>query len=1003
MLRRLFSKDFQMKKSNFLTTLFINFKYIKQGGSKMKRVSFVIVIILCSCSLLFTGNSQAQDLSQYLPNLLWIDFPFSQYPPYVYNNFPYQSRYTPPYYYPSNLFYTGISQFGILYPGMLGYLYPYLGYPSVSTKSSQKKPNLKFSIKTDKSIYSLGEPVIITFQATNKGDAKASINFSSSQKFDVIVKENTESSELVWQLSSHNDYTNLKTTLIIKQDKSVTFEAQWDQKDESDELVPLGSYVIEAFLTPDGDQYKKIVSKRISINSLPRFLDCQELKEKLQESDKSEEIKLSSSSDDGGGSRPFPLPSTSYFSGSVFASAFDYGPYGTGLYGGGGYSYTSPSLGLQGLGGVSVGYGGYAGGLGSVYTTPYSLGPSFGSMGIGLFGLGGYPSLAPSAGVFSSSPYSGIGGYGGFGGGFAFTGGYGYSRISDFSEGSGSGGEESTTEPLPGNGAAEFSTTTLQVTGVDEADIIKNDGSYIYMIKDKTIRIIKGFPYEDLAQVYEISFKNPDFTPTQLYVDGNTMVVIGDEPSGSEIIQYPDGSGSRRYFFERDKFTRLCIFNISNRMDVEEERTLRFEARYVQSRKVNDTLYIIMNEDPPFNLLDKDDLDYRNLLPSFYDSTIHANDEGETICDCSDIAYLPGYTEPTYLAVVGIPLNDKEKPIGRLLILGKSEDVYATTENLYVTSTSYIDEGFPEASTENPEIEIPSVYQDTPSTMVYKFTFDGVSINFKGNAKIPGQIKGRFGLNEYDDHFRIITTSEMPLSNNVYIFDERMKLTGLFEGIAPNEEIKSIRFMGDKCFTVTSSEVAPFSVISLSDPSGPELIGELNALADSEYLHPYDETHIIGFGRKEDINNIKLGIEISLYDMTDATNPTLLDYEYIGAHKTYSEILDNSKALLFSKTKNIMAFPIAVSRHTGGSFNNVEYIFQGAYIFQIDESGIEEKAEITHYETLSSDYPSSSLSPEEDSIKRIIYIGDHYYTISDSMIKAIDLELFSVDNFLGLQ
>ena len=167
--------------------------------------------------------------------------------------------------------------------------------------------------------------------------------------------------------------------------------------------------------------------------------------------------------------------------------------------------------------------------------------------------------------------------------------------------------------------------------------------------------------------------------------------------------------------------------------------------------------------------------------------------------------------------------------------------------------------------------------------------------------------------------------------------------------------------MGEKGYMVTFRMVDPLFAVDLSDPANPKILGELKIPGFSDYLHPYDENHIIGFGRDADMDGFETGMKMALFDVTDPTNPKELYATKIGDRGTFSEILHNHRALLFSKEKDIIAFPVA---------------FQGAIIYGLDlERGFSLKGKITHI----------------DEVDRIIYIGDVLYTTSKGMIKASDM------------
>ena len=267
-------------------------------------------------------------------------------------------------------------------------------------------------------------------------------------------------------------------------------------------------------------------------------------------------------------------------------------------------------------------------------------------------------------------------------------------------------------------------------------------------------------------------------------------------------------------------------------------------------------------------------------------------------------------------------------------------------------------------------------------------------------------------MDEADDHFRIATTrgsvwdSEVPSTNNLYILDQSLNTVGSLEDMAPGETIYSTRFIGDRGYMVTFKKIDPLFVFDLSNPESPQILGQLKIPGYSTYLHPYDETHILGFGKdaedgsEEEIAVRDLdfawyqGMKVALFDITDVTNPEQLFSVGIGDRGTESELLYDHKALLFSAAKNLLAFPVSVAEVPEGSSADTygDTVFQGAYIYNLNlEDGFTLKGTVTHYE----DTESQSYWDYYDytrEIQRIIYIGDTLYTISDGFIKALDLE-----------
>jgi len=247
-------------------------------------------------------------------------------------------------------------------------------------------------------------------------------------------------------------------------------------------------------------------------------------------------------------------------------------------------------------------------------------------------------------------------------------------------------------------------------------------------------------------------------------------------------------------------------------------------------------------------------------------------------------------------------------------------------------------------------------------------------------------------MDEYSGYFRIATTTnnwrtfaeEATSKNNVYVLDMDLNIVGKLEDLAPGEQIYSARFMGDRCYLVTFKQTDPFFVIDIANPTEPKVLGYLKIPGFSGYLHPYDKNHIIGIGKQD--NNVKL----SLFDVTDVTDPTETAKYIVEAEYSDSPVLYDHKAFLFDKPKQLLALPVSTNSLwlKGG---NSGY-WQGAYIFDISlEQGFILEGTITHQ--------SIADQFEYDySVNRILYIGDVLYTISGIKVKMNNLETLAEIN-----
>ncbi len=596
---------------------------------------------------------------------------------------------------------------------------------------------------------------------------------------------------------------------------------------------------------------------------------------------------------------------------------------------------------------------------------------------------------------------------------------------------------ESTTAPSSGAGAAatDYSQTNIQVAGVDEADIIKNDGKYIYMIKGDTVRIIEAYPTKNLQEIGELTFKDANFNPQEMFVDGNRLVVIGQVYQNYYYPMPLMESVSRMIMpprpFQGPK-TKVYQMDITDRSSPMQTRVLTFDGNYHTSRRIGDKMVLVLNGAPDYWIMNEVDSG-EQLLPSFQDG----DKAEEPMVGCADIHYFPGYARPNYLIVASIPLNNPTGAVEKEVMLGSSDNVYSSVNNLYVATNQ----------TNYDRITDWDWRTDRTNTLVFKFGLENGEVTFKGRGSVPGRILNQFSMDERGAWFRLATTidswdSENPSSNNVYVLDDTMKQVGSITGIAPGERIYSTRFMGDRLYMVTFQRVDPLFVIGLTDPANPKILGKLKIPGFSDYLHPYDATHIIGFGKdtEEDKSFVKVrGFKMALFDVSDVTNPIQQFSENIGDQGTYSELLNNHKALLFDKEKELLAFPITIiekvsmeqldcNKYRYGTcpglcqkrcvpstctvdsegrsnctqdcegpgsciapnYEQYSTTFSGAVVYTLNlTDGFKLRGRVTHYSDADVLKMGNYWPYQYDlSIQRALYMDDVLFTVSQGMIKA---------------
>lgn len=541
----------------------------------------------------------------------------------------------------------------------------------------------------------------------------------------------------------------------------------------------------------------------------------------------------------------------------------------------------------------------------------------------------------------------------------------------------------------------DYSKTNVQVEDVDESDIVKTDGNYIYYVTSNKIVIVNAQNSNDLKIVSEIKYEEKDnFYPSELYVSNNKLIVIGEENSNSyrKLIAV-----DLAYPIDDKAHTIAKVYNIENKDNPKLDREVKLEGSYLSSRMIGDNLYFIANKNI-YSYLFKDkeisELDEDEYKPKYIDTAISKE---EKKLNYNDIYYFPESEDASYLNVAGFNVNNNEEANVQTY-LGAGTDIYASEDNLYITRVKY----------EHKDSKLYGYYNNYDvNTYIYKFKLENSKPTYVEGGSVPGAVLNQFSMDEKDGYFRIATTDSKNWNsetntNNLYVLDENLKTVGKIEGLAKGERIYSVRFMGNRAYMVTFVETDPLFVIDLSEPTNPTVLGELKIPGYSKYLHPYDEAHIIGFGENtktnEDGGVVTDGMKMALFDVSNPAKPKELYSIDIGDKGTYSDILNNHKALLFSKEKNIIAFPISISEEAGSYKNKLK--FQGAIVYGLDlEKGFTEKGKIAHMQ-IEDGYRDYDCTKE---VERIIYIKDSLYTLSEGLIKSTNINTIQEEGSIEIK
>jgi len=570
-------------------------------------------------------------------------------------------------------------------------------------------------------------------------------------------------------------------------------------------------------------------------------------------------------------------------------------------------------------------------------------------------------------------------------------------------------------DDLGGGSQDDYSTTNIQVEGVDEPDTVKTDGTYLYVLADQTLYIIKAYPADEANILSNISFKD-DVYINNFFIYDDYLIVFGGSYNYPIIYEKNiEDTGEIKDSPEENSIWSVStsvirIYDISDKQNPTIEKDVEIDGSYFDSRMIDNYVYVISTEHT-YNIYR---INNGNSILAVPEIKINNN---VTKIPYDDIYYVdvPEIVD-TMTHVIAINLETMEVDEKSFLI-GVSQTMYVSLYNIYLIYTKY---------DYNIRPLIGDIYEPSDeTTMIHKINIDNGEINYQTKGEVPGHILNQFSMDEHNGYFRIATTigyswnEYNPSQNNIYILDENLERVSELENIASGEQIYSSRFLGDKAYIVTFKNIDPFFTIDLSDTSNPKILGYLKIPGYSTYLHPFDENHIIGIGKDAvESNNPNFawyqGLKISLFDVSDFENPQEIDKVIIGDRGTDSSALHDHKAFLFDREKELLVIPISlyeISEEIKNLYDQEpastygEFTYQGAYVYNLNLNGFEYKGRITHMsdeEKQTTDfwwhwYQSSSY------ISRSLYIGNVLYTISDKMVKMNDLEDLGEINSINLE
>ena len=411
---------------------------------------------------------------------------------------------------------------------------------------------------------------------------------------------------------------------------------------------------------------------------------------------------------------------------------------------------------------------------------------------------------------------------------------------------------------------AVYSETNVRQEGVDEADVVKTDGRYLYTLKDngRSVAIVDTSNGE-LQMVISIPVEDDD-QAREFYVNDGHLILVSEFNQERE-----DGTWT---YASTD--TRVTTYDITDPEKPEKAGEVTQSGSYTSSRLTDGHLYLFTqySVDVTSGITPKDKKDY---IPYVNQQMLEADD-----------IYLPPFSQAYMYEVVSSV--DVAKP-GEIqdtkAIFSDGGELYVSNDNIYWYETQW---------------------SDKTETVIKRISYKDGKLKAEASGKVDGYINDSFSIDEYDGYLRVVTTDDE--TNGLYILDSKMKEVGSITGLAEGEQVYSARLLGDTGYFVTYEQTDPLFSVDLSDPKNPKIIGKLKIPGFSEYLHFYGENQLLGIGMDVDEDGFTTnGVKLSMFDISDSSD--VKEIQKYTLENVYSAaVMYDYKAVLIDPEKNVIGF-----------------------------------------------------------------------------------------------
>lgn len=497
---------------------------------------------------------------------------------------------------------------------------------------------------------------------------------------------------------------------------------------------------------------------------------------------------------------------------------------------------------------------------------------------------------------------------------------------------------------LCADATGDYSNTNVRQEGVDEADVAKTDGRYLYVLEDDGDYVSIVDTKTNMKKISEIKAPKDETIEEFYLIEKNKKVVMICSNSSDDDYEDVEDVTRSSLISKQTEGTQVVTYDVQDKKHPKKVGKVSQSGEYESSRISDGYLYLFSNYWVPEN--------WKKKYPETYIPYVD-----DSLMKAKDICLPDGMKGCMYEIISAIDLKHPDKIADSKAIFSEGGDAYVSNKNIYYYEEEWTGNGKQE------------------KTLLRKLSYKKGKLAVVAQKTFKGYLNDSFSIDEYDGYLRMVVTRGK--TNAVYVLDQKLKLTGKITNLAKDERVYSARFLGDTGYFVTYKEMDPLFSVDLSNPKNPKILGRLKIPGFSNYLHFYGEDKLLGIGmdvdKKGDVTD---GVKLSMFDISDKKN-VKEEHKYTLKDVYSTDVEWDYKAALIDVEKNIIGFP------AGGENRQMYYLFN-----YTEEKGFQcnMKEKI---------YGSDALST------RGIYIKDRLYVIHGNVLKAYSLKTYKkVDDCL---